>query len=126
MKCVAYENSTNDLDHWIDEISTYLDIVNSLELKTKTGKLKKDDYLRNVFYAEAETKKDVEVNLKLFKLDKNYPDFEINSNLISKIFDVFNEIAENSSEIFCDKNNTFEKEDFKNLIKDSLEQVGIY
>ena len=126
MKCVVYEDTTGNLDHWKEEIATYLDIINDLDLKTKTGRLKQKDYLEQVFYREAENETDVKANLKLFNLNKNYPDFKITPELISKVFTAYKIISENCSEIFADKFNTFEKLDFKMLVMDALEQVGIY
>ena len=126
IKCVVYENTTNDLEYWIDEIATNLSRINFYEAKTKTSRLEYNDYLENVFYKQGSTERDMKSNLWDFEDNKNYPNFTTTNELAHKLFVVFKFLAENCCEIFVDKNNTFEKVHFKGLIKDALEQVGIY
>ena len=126
IKCVVYQNTTRDLNHWIDEIAQNFHIINRYEAKTKSGKLKYEDYLENVFFCQGNTKRDMECNLMDFENNKDYPYFETNIDLINDLFDLHMFLAESCSTIFADPYNEYTKQDFKNLIKEGLERIYIY
>ena len=126
IKCVVYGDSTKDFSHWITEISNFLSIINDYKVKSGSGKLKYEEYLKRVFYdRQGDEEQDMRQNLRVFKLDKSYPDFDITSSMISQLWRVFSRIAEECSTIFADKNNTFKAADFRNLILDIFEQNGV-
>lgn len=126
IKCVVYGDSTKDFSHWIIEISNFLSIINDYKVKSCSGKLKYEEYLKCVFYdSQGDEEQDMRQNLRVFKLHKSYPDFDITSSMISQLWGVFSRIAKECSTIFADKNNTFKADDFRNLILDIFEQNGV-
>ena len=125
MKCIVYENSTNDFNHWVNEIANFLSIINDFRIKTKTGKLKYEDYLNNGFYNHGNDYRDMNVGLRDFSYNKKYPHFEVTDEMTQKLLNVYTRIAEDCSRIFADKNNEYTHKDFKNLVLDIFEQNNI-
>ena len=125
MKCIAYGDSTNDYSHWINEISNFLSIINDFKVKTKSGKLKYDDYLENGFYNHGSDIRDMNVGLRDFSYNKKYSHFEVTDEMTRKMYNVYTKVAEDCSAIFADKNNTFKAADFRNLVLDIFEQNGV-
>ena len=124
MKCVVYKNTTNNLNHWINEIADYFDEVNSTIVKTKNGKLKEKDYLENLFYYQGVDERDMRVQLMELRRDRNYPDFEITIELIRRLTVSFNSIAEEFSRIFTSKN-SLTKNDFIKILNKTLLETSI-
>lgn len=120
IKCAVYENTTNNLNHWIEEIADYLDEANSIEVKTSASKLKEKDYLQNLFYYQGENKKDIRVQLINFRRNKNYSNYEITQELINKVTNIFQAIAIQASNILATKNNNYSKNGFINLLTNIL------
>lgn len=80
LKCVIYENSTNDYNKWIhSEIVPWLYSASDLRVKTRSGRLSKTDYEKYLFQAFGEDEHDVGNHVARFynayiKSGK-YPDF---------------------------------------------------
>lgn len=119
IKCVVYKNTTNNLDHWTNEIADYFYEVNNIRVKSNTGRLKEKDYLNHLFYYQGEDYQDMKVQLISFSRNKDYPDFEITKNLIKELTDKFNSIARVVSKILS-QSNVMYKNDFINLVKKLL------
>lgn len=90
-----------------------------------SGKLRYNEYLNNVFYKQGNTELDMKQNLRVFSLNKNYPSFKIDNKLVKQLWNIFRSITEKCSVIFSDKNNSFDKNKFKDLILDIFKQYGI-
>lgn len=125
IKCVVYRNSTNDLQHWIyDELTTWFDYINNIDVKTKSGKLSERSFDSILFSEFGENPKDAEFNLVVFrasvaKLGTEYPDFQITRNLAKKLNDVYTEIRTTFLPIFTKKNN-YTRVDIYNMLSKIL------
>lgn len=121
IRCVVYKNTTNDLQHWIyDELTTWFDYINRIELKTKSGKFTEkslDDILFGEF-GDAVT--DAEFNLALFRANvakngEEYPDFQVTVQLATELRSVYDEIRTTFMPIFTKKNN-YSRTDIYNFL----------
>jgi len=115
-KCIVYGNSTDDLDHWISEISEWLYQINQIEVKPNAKKLKESDYSKNAFGCFGDAVKDAGVYLTVFrvktaKMGDAYPDFTVTSELQNKLFTAWNLFLKTFPPIFATKNN-HTKQDF--------------
>ena len=117
LKCVIFGNSTNNLNHWADEIAEYLDYINSIKIKPNNNKVR-ENYLYDYFFlASGDVEFDYQIVLKSFqnKHGKKYPKFEITSSLVSKTYNTFLDFADMFASVLS-KNNSYDKEWFKNKI----------
>ena len=96
IKCVVYQNSlTTDPEHWIHEIAVWLNASNKLRCKSK---MNWEDYQDTLFAAFGDELSDAEWQLEDFKRRKckrslgQYPDFEIDSTLITDLFTTYQKI----------------------------------
>lgn len=107
IKCAVYGNSTGDLNHWEREIANYLNIVNSIKIKSGNGKLSEKSYKDYFFYAWGDEVTDYESGLEYFKIRNSdrYPDFEITEDLVYKVFEAVSDFAEYFSPLFSKANN---------------------
>lgn len=121
IKCVVFQNSTNDLEHWILELSNYLDFANSFTIKPSNKKLKASDYEDTLFGYLGTTASDAKQMLKMFKFDcgKDYPEFDITNELVKKTYSVFQAILHKVLPILSSKND-WDTEDFAALLHNIL------
>ena len=99
IKCIVYVPILPDqLDHWTEEIGIYLYNTNKIKSKTK---LKDLDYINSIFASFGSDKDDAEANLRLFKIHNNkYPDFEIDSDLITSLFNAYTQLVNTCIPLF--------------------------
>lgn len=132
-----YQSSLHAEEHWANEIATSLQGINRLTTKgTKSGKLKKDYYVLNVFLHYGDEVRDIESRIHSFRHDfckpktysdnpyiridqespnKKYPYFEITNEMIIRTFKFYTSLAERASEVLSTKN-SYETVNFKNLV----------
>lgn len=129
MKCCIYGNSTNNLNHWVnDEISQYFYVISALDIKCgKNNKLKPNMYKKIVFTDSCETPEDMKFNLLDFKLRVNhnhkYPDFDVTSELVLKTYNIFRDI----SDVVCNKfaePSKYSAKYFSNIVWSILEKYN--
>lgn len=92
-KICLYQDTANNLNHWLKEISEYLDIVCSAEIKTSSQRLKAKDYLK-LLDTFGDTVYDVSVMLRSFNMEfaNKYYFVEIDQNLINQGFQFISEL----------------------------------
>ena len=85
IEIVVYKNSSNDYNHWIDELSAWFVDINDTDLKIKRNppKFKWHEYEEFVFGLLGQTTSDAKGALLSYKANNiKYPDFEIDRNLV--------------------------------------------
>ena len=112
-KVVVYGDSLQCYNHWIQEIANMISKINKMSTKgTRTGKLKPKDYMSYLFgivgnYSISDARSDIEFfqsdNLE-GRFGEPYPDFEINSNVIKRMYDCGKEVIPEMSKMLSEKN----------------------
>lgn len=74
IKCVLYGNTTNNLDHWLDEIASYIDDANSLKFN-RDKKLKQYYYEDEFFFYSGDSVEDYDKKVDAFiqRYSNRYP-----------------------------------------------------
>ena len=54
IKVLLWENQTGGLNHWIQELTSFLTPLANIKVKTKSGKLSRSDYKNNLFKPKCE------------------------------------------------------------------------
>lgn len=106
LKISIYQNSTNNLMHWIDELADKLSKVNDVKLK-QGGKLYPQTYKDEFLLADGDCRRDFEIDLDHFKYNNKtgkYPDFEITDDLIDRTSSNFLDLAEYFSSVLSREN----------------------
>lgn len=119
MKCAVYQDSTGDLNHWLDGISEILSFANDMTIKPSARKLSKTDYLDNLCGTFGDELSDARVNLKGFHgqhSGEDYPEFDITDELVEKLFSYYQIIITKIVPILATKN-TLKQNYFKNTIR---------
>jgi len=115
IKCVVYQNTTQDLDKWID-----IDICKKLEALDKTqctSKIKYKDYLYQLFLIQGDAEVDMYTGIEYFQIKhtpeynnkpigkqfQTYPNFNLTDELVKIVFNIFLEFAKESSKMLADK-----------------------
>lgn len=123
LKISIYQNSTNNLRHWIDELADKLSKVNDVKLK-QGGKLYPQIYKDEFLLADGDCRRDFEIDLDHFKYNNSktgkYPDFEITDDLISKTSDNFLDLAEYFSSVLS-RENSYNKKWFIDKLSEYFE-----
>ena len=126
IKILVYGNMSNNLDHWITEISTWLTHISSMKIKTKTGKLKTQEYYDLLFGSIGEDEHDITVMLKFMQTElcvkKSYPKFEITVELVNEVYAVLTNLGDKVSFMLADKR-TYSSIAFSNVIREQLREV---
>lgn len=106
IRCVVFNNTTNDLIHWENEIATYISKVNDITVKPKAEKFSKQFYVENFFLYWGDEV--IDYNIALFDFQrregKYYPNFEITDQLSNKVFEVVKDFSDYFSVIVSAKN----------------------
>lgn len=101
IKCVVYnEMRYMTINHWVDELSTWMNRANKIKCRSK---LKQKDYVGALFGAFGNSILDAEINLDSYcRLNRRkilvndyeaYPDFDSeDSELISKLFNAYQKV----------------------------------
>ena len=126
IKILVYGNTSNNLDHWIIEISTWLTHISSMKIKTKTGKLKAQEYYDLLFGSIGEDEHDITVMLKFMQTElcvkKSYPKFEVTVDLVNKVYTVLTNLGNNISFMLADRR-IYNSVAFSSIIHDQLDEV---
>ena len=127
-KCILYGNiRQQDYDHWIEEISTWMDIINRITIKPRDKKLKNSDY-QELFSDILGTERiDAESSLwevyyDLRKLSLPYPELEISEDKISDMFNASNDLIATFAPILSTKNE-YTRKDIQDILRDILDPV---
>lgn len=99
IECVVYrELRYNTISHWVDELAAWMARANKIKCNSK---LKKRDYLENLFGSLGNDIIDADVNLDEYRRknrslpeNKQYPDFEITEQLIHDTYMAYQSVIE--------------------------------
>lgn len=121
IKCILFKNTTGNLWHWVDELSTKLSNVNKIKLKSG-GKFNEQLYLDEFLLADGDCEEDFKLTLEQFKRKYRfkYSEFEITPALITLTNTVFNEIANYFAPVLASLN-THAIEWFRDILLDYFE-----
>lgn len=127
IKCIIYGESNDAFNHWVKEICAFLEFANDMEIKPKNRKLKEQDYLDTIFALMGDTQNDAYIRIFKFKYDNGhdtnpYPEFNIDSDLINRVFTAFNSIKDYMIPIFTVKNE-LKADDFYSEIYKIVDEV---
>lgn len=82
IKCIVYQNNTNELSKWVRNISKYLYFANTITVDMK--KFPEKVYRKTIFESLGHSVEDTENNIIQFQIDNNL-DFEITQSLINRV-----------------------------------------
>lgn len=126
VKILVYGDTSNNLDHWVTEISAWLTHISSMKIKTKTGKLKAQEYYNLLFGSIGEDEHDITVMLKFMQTElcvkKSYPKFEVTVDLVNRSYKLLNNLGNKVSFMLADKQ-IYNSIAFSNIIHEQLNQV---
>lgn len=127
LKCIVYENATNDLKHWITEISSYIGDIANDTIKPNNKKLTKEQYCSYLFGYDYDDLSNMSTLLNSFKLDmekQKYPNFNIDNNLKEKCFSIGNSFMLEVSDMLI-KKEKYSNRDFGDLFLNILIKNGV-
>lgn len=104
-----------------------MNIVNDVYVKPKNKKLKENEYVDLFFGYFGNTLADSNGSLADFQSTKdykNYPEFERTKEIVSKFFEVSQDVTKTLSKLLS-RSNTYDKEDFHDLIVKLLNKHNI-
>ncbi len=126
IKILVYGNTSNNLDHWITEISTWLTHISSMKIKTKTGKLKAQEYYDLLFGSIGEDENDIAVMLKFMQTElcvkKSYPKFEVTTNLVNRTYKLLTNLGNKVSFMLANKQ-IYNSIAFSNILREQLSTI---
>lgn len=123
-KLVIFENSTGDLNDWVNTLANIFNYINNMFVKSKTNKLKYKEYLELAFgINETFDIDDASSILDYFdmKFSKKFPKYERTDELEKKMYNFYNTMAKYFSNYFStcrEKKNRISM--FEETIKDFL------
>ena len=108
IKICIYQNSTNNLDHWIHELASFAVRINNVMLKPNNRKFSAHIYQKEIFSRLGDTETDIDSLLGIFwanNLESNrYPDFEITDDMIASAYLFMHALADRFVSIWATKN----------------------
>lgn len=124
IKAIVYENTTGNLEHWIEEIAEWLYQIDQIEVKPHSKKLREKDYCNNAFGCFGDAVSDAGVYLTSFRVNtakkgKVYPDFTVTDKLQERLFTAWSMFLKTFPPIFATKN-TYTKQDFIRMVSSIL------
>lgn len=123
IKCVLYGNTTNNLDHWLDEIASYIDDANSLKFN-RDKKLKQYYYEDEFFFYSGDSAEDYDKKVDAFiqRYSNRYPSALESRGASILVFEFLVALSEKFSPLLSSKNN-LEKKNILNLVKEVYSSV---
>lgn len=121
LKCIVFEDTTNNLNHWIVEVATNCTLCGNMTLKPKNNKFSEKEYRKLLFESNFEDKDNVELMLKFYhqKWKQSYPSFKVTPELIDKVYYSANELIDAVVDMFLQKT-CFENDAYEDVIRASL------
>lgn len=123
IKCVVYHDvSPSTIPHWVTEIAAWLRYADRLKSKSQ---LKAVDYQNTLFGSFGDEKDDADINLTEFQLfnnekrDDRYPDFEVTSDLITQLFQTYQNLMNACTPLLLSKD-VHDLQEWRNTIMSSL------
>ena len=120
----------DDVLHWVDEISDWLQRSDDITIKPKGHKLKESDLLDIVFSCMGSSLSDYRRELLMFQ-EKNrkgqfnyadkesYPEFEVDYNVCQELMDACNRVTNNTLPLLTDKQD-HNIQDYRDAVSDAL------
>lgn len=126
LKCMIYENTTNDLKHWVSEVSSYIGKIANDTVKPNNKKLTKNQYCAHLFGYDYDSLSNMDTILDDFQYKmgkRGYPDFKITKELKEKCFSIGNPFMLEVSKILSE-NKKCSNRDFGDLLLSLLIKNG--
>ena len=130
LNCILYGDSSGDYNHWVNqELSSWMVAANRILLKGNK-KLKKADYEDYLFGKLGDAEDDAFVALTAFqlhytgahsKVNPPYPNFELDEQITSDVFEFFREVKSKMCEILSQPND-LNKADFQRLLHEMMDK----
>lgn len=124
MRIAVYGDSLGCLDHWINEVSSYLSTVNDITIKSSTTKLSEKDYIEYLVGTLGTNRNDASVNVRMLQIEvdekTDYPEFEITSDMIDRAFKISQIVRNFVLEIITHKN-SLKKRDIYYYLKNRID-----
>lgn len=148
--CGVYKNALMCLSHWVEEIASWLDRINTKEVKTPNGRLKKRDYAKIIYHDNiGENLYDLESAIVDFRDDncakdkdkelsrynkyialsidgKDYPYFDITNDLILNTHSMIEHFISKTTDILSRRGNGMTKDNWESLILEIFHRYKIY
>ena len=131
IKIVMYHYiRSDDVLHWVDEISDWLQRSDDITIKPKGHKLKESDLLNTVFSCMGSSLSDYRRELLMFQ-EKNrrgqfnyadkesYPEFEVDYNACQELMDACNRLINSTLPLLADKQD-HDIQDYRDAVSDAL------
>lgn len=128
IKCIVYGNTTGNYDHWINEISDYLEIANDVRMSPKNKKPDWDMFNTYLLGELGDTELDAKVIIAEFSKDnekairmgkKHYPRFDPTYDMAVRLSKAVGRLKQLIRPILCNKNN-YTKDGFAALVREAL------
>ena len=126
-KIVIFENTTGDLNDWVNTLANIFNYINNMFVKSKTNKLKYKEYLELTFgINETFDIDNASTILDYFdmKFSKKFPKYERTDEIEKKMYNFYNTMAKYFSDYFStckEKKNRISE--FEEKIKEFLENA---
>lgn len=110
MKCVVFQDTTQDLFHWEQEIASFIAQVNNIIVKPDSKKLSSSYYRDYFFLGQGDELEDMRLFISMWKRreGKYYPSFEVTESLCGRLLEVCTDLADYFSPLVS-KKNTYSK-----------------
>ena len=132
IKCIIYGDTTNSLNHWINqELSSWLSRISNMVVQTPKQKLSKQQYSKLLFDDFANDVYDMYVMIGFFKdkyihkedLKNPLPDFELDYNISKLVFEGFTQVKNAMSTLLASKSK-YTKEEIAPILKYNLIDIS--
>lgn len=126
-KIVIFENTTGDLNDWVNTLANIFNYINNMFVKSKTNKLKYKEYLELAFGINETFDIDNASSILDYfdmKFSKKFPKYERTDELEKKMYNFYNIMAKYFSSYFStckEKKNRISE--FEEKIKEFLENA---
>ena len=122
MKCVVFQDTTQDLFHWEQEIANFISQVNNIVVKPDSKKLSSSYYRDYFFLGQGDELEDMKLFVSMWKRreGKYYPSFEVTEGLCSQLLEACIDLADYFSPLVSRKN-TYSKAYFLSKIIEYFE-----
>ena len=125
LKSIVYGDSLKSLNHWCKEAGSWLDLCGNIILKPKNNKPSKNQYASWIFSYWFSDKDNVRASLKFLAAECiDYPEFDVNDELINKVYDIGNQIQENILDMLTQKS-LYSAKTYSQVILEILSKNGV-
>ena len=130
IQCAVYPSETVTRSYWINQISKWFDIVNTIRFG-KNKRFTANFYRKYLFFYFGNIKSDAEVNIKEYRLKRKikanneyFSDFIVSNDKVNNLFVIYQYISEKYGKIFSNKkSNKLSQSDFCDMLEQDLKLI---